>query len=78
MYKTHPNVNRANTKKAKKNKKQTSTDNKRDEINIMNIINENTFNLNLLNNDNRYMKITQKSKLKGVSRQLISTDYREF
>ena len=39
---------------------------KRDEINIMNIINDNIFNLHnsLLNNDNRYMKVT----VIGVSR----------
>ena len=43
---------------------------KRDEINIMNIINENTFNLhhNLLDNDNRYIKVRIKSKLIGVTR----------
>ena len=36
----------------------------------MNIINDNTFNLHnsLLNNDNRYMKVTLKSKLIGVVR----------
>ena len=36
----------------------------------MNIINDNTFNLhnNLSNNDNRYMKVTLKSKLIGVAR----------
>ena len=36
----------------------------------MNIINDNTFNLHksLLNNDNRYMKVTLKSKLIGVAR----------
>ena len=43
---------------------------KRDEINIMNIINDNTFNLHNshLNNDNRYMKVTLNSKLIGVAR----------
>ena len=46
----------------------------------MNIINDNTFNLHksLLNNDNRHMKVTQKSKLIGVARKLISADNREF
>ena len=46
----------------------------------MNIIKDNTFNLenNLLNKDNRYMKITLKSKLIGVARLLISANYREF
>ena len=36
----------------------------------MNIISDNTFNLrnNLLNNDNRYMKVTLKSKLIGIAR----------
>ena len=40
-----------------------------DEINIMNIINDNTYNLHnsLLNNDNRYMKVTLKSKVIGVA-----------
>ena len=47
-----------------------STNNKCDEINIMNIINDNTFTPynSLLNNDNRYMKVTLKSKLIGVAR----------
>ena len=53
---------------------------KRDEINIMNIINDNTFNLyiSLLNNDNRYMKFTLKSKQIGVAKWLILADYGEF
>ena len=36
----------------------------------MNIINDNTFNqhISLLNNDNRYKKVTLKSKLIGVAR----------
>ena len=57
-----------------------STNIKRDEINIMNIIDDNSFNLhnNLLNNDNMYMKVTVKSKLTGIARQLISADYRVF
>ena len=57
-----------------------SIDIKHDEFNIMNIMNNNTFNLhkNLLNNDNRYMKVTVKSKLIGIARLLISADYREF
>ena len=64
MYKKHPNFSRAN-----QDKKQ-STNIKHDEIDIMNIINDNTFNLHnsLLNNDNRYMKITQKSTVIGVAR----------
>ena len=32
----------------------------------------------LLNNDNRYIKVTLKSKLIGVAGELISADYREF
>ena len=32
----------------------------------------------LLNNDNRYMKVTLKSKLIGVTTWLISADYSEF
>ena len=57
-----------------------STNIKPDEINIMNIINDNTFNLQnkLLNDDNRYIKITLKLKLIAVTRLLISADYREF
>ena len=62
MYKTHPNFNKANQEKKQ------STNIKRDEINIMNIINDNTFNLDnsLLNNNNRYMKVTLNSKLTVV------------
>ena len=46
----------------------------------MNIINDNTFNLHnsLLNNDNRFLKVTLKSKQTGVARKLISADYHEF
>ena len=65
VYKTQPNFIRANQKNLVK---QQSTDIKHDEINIMNIINDNIFNLHnsFLNNDNRYMKITINSKLIGV------------
>ena len=51
-------------------KKKEITNIKHDEINIMNIINDNTFNLHnsLLNNDNRYGKVTLKSKLIEVAR----------
>ena len=57
MYKMHLNFSRANQEKKQR------TNIKRDEINIMNIINDNTFNLcnSLLNNDNKYMKVTLKS-----------------
>ena len=50
------------------------------ESNIMNIFNDNTFNLHysLLNNDNRYMKVNLKSKLIRVTRKIISADYHEF
>ena len=44
-----------------------STNIKRDEINKMNIINDTTFNVHnsCLNYDNRYIKVTLKSKLIG-------------
>ena len=35
-------------------------------------------NNNLLNNENKYMKVTLKSKLIGVARSLISANYHEF
>ena len=42
---------------------------KYDKINIIDIINDNTFNLyyNLLNNNDWYIKVTLKSKLKRVA-----------
>ena len=51
-------------------KKKQSTNIKHDEINIINIINDNTFNLHysLLNNDNRYIKVILNSKLTGIAR----------
>ena len=66
MYKTLPNLSRANQENLLVKQ---STDIKRDEINIMNIINDNIFILhnNLLNNNNRYMNVTLKSKLIGVA-----------
>ena len=67
MYKTHPNFSRTNqeTFLAKQ-----STNIKRDEINVMNIINGITFNLHysLLNNSNWYLKVNLKSKLIGIAR----------
>ena len=59
----------SNFSKANQEKKQ-STNIKRDLINIMNIIHDYTFNLHnsLLNDDNRNMKVTLKSKLIRVSR----------
>ena len=73
MYKTNPNFSLG------KSRKKQSTNIKCDEINLMNII-KNTFNLHnsLLNKDNKYMKVTLNSKLLGVARQVISTDYCEF
>ena len=67
VYKTHSNFSR---EKKEKNFSKTSTNIKRDEINIMNIINDNTFNLHNshFNNGNRYMKVTVKSKLIGVAK----------
>ena len=46
----------------------------------MNIINDNTFNLHnsLLNNDNKYVKVTLKSKLIGIAWWLILANYCEF
>ena len=60
--------------------KKLSNNFKRDEINMMNIINDNTFNLHnsLLNYDIRYTKVTLKSKQKRIARLPISTDYHEF
>ena len=59
-HKTYDNFSRANQEKQ-------STNIKCDEINTRNIIYDNTFNLHnsLLNNDNRYMKVTL--KLIGVA-----------
>ena len=49
----HPNFSQANQEKKQ------STNIKWDEINIMTIFNDNTFNLHnsLLNNDNKYIKV---------------------
>ena len=70
-YKTHGCIGRTKNK----------VDIKRDETNKMSIINDNNFNDNnfnlhnsFLNNGNRYMKVTLKSKLVGVARLLISAD----
>ena len=77
MYKTHSNFSLVNQENILMKQ---NTNIKRNEINIINIINDNTFNLHnsLLNNDSRYMKVTLKSNLLGVARKLISADYREF
>ena len=50
------------------NKKKQSTKIKLDDINIWNNINYNTFNMHdrLLNNDNKYVKVIRKSKLKEL------------
>ena len=71
MYKTHPNLARADPEKILK-------------LNVMKlllyIINDNISNLHnsLFDNDNTYMKVTLKSKLTGVARYVISADYRKF
>ena len=70
-YKTHGCIRRNSISAGQIKKKQKTSNNiKRDEIDIMNIINDNTFNLRntRLNNDNRYMKFTRKSNLLGVTR----------
>ena len=63
VYKTPPQFQQG------KSREKLSTNIKCDKINIMNIINDETFNLHnsLLNNDNRYIKITLKSELIGVA-----------
>ena len=60
---THPNFSRANQEK------KHSSNIKRDEINTINNIIDNTFNQynSLLNHDNTYMKVTLKSELIGVN-----------
>ena len=69
-YKTYECIKHTTNSIEKNQETKLSSNIKHDEINIMNIINDNTFNLHnsLLNNDNRYMKITLKFKLKGVAR----------
>ena len=70
-YKTHGWI-RCTPISAGQIKKRTklSTNIKRHEIDIMNIINDNTYNLHswLVNNNNVYMKITLKSKQIGIDR----------
>ena len=60
-YKTHGCIRRTPISAGQIKKKITNI--KRDEINIMNFINVNTFNLHnsLLNDNNRFMKVTVKS-----------------
>ena len=50
-----------------------------DKVIIMNIINDNNFDLyySLLSNNNMYMKVILKSKLIGIARKVSSTDFRE-
>ena len=76
-YKTHSYIRRITMSVWQSRK---STNIKRDEIDIINIINDSTFNLNnnLLNNENRYMKVTLESKQIVVARKLISADYHEI
>ncbi len=61
LYKTHPNFDWSNQEK--------NTNIENAEINTMNIINDNTFNLNnsLLNNDNSIIKVNLKSREIGVT-----------
>ena len=58
-------------------KKKQSTNIKLDEINRINVINDNSF-IGILNNDNKYMKVTLKSQLTRVASLLTSGDYCEF
>ena len=46
----------------------------------MDIINDNILNIHyrLLNDENMYIKVTPKSQIMRVARQLISADYHEF
>ena len=77
VYKTQPNFCCTNQEKILQKQ---STNIKRDEINIINIINDNSFNLHnsLLKNYIRYMKFNLKSKLIGVAWELILVDTRRF
>ena len=72
VYKPHGFIRRTSISAEQIKKKHTpqSTNIIRDEINIMNITNDDTFDLHdsLLNNDNTYMKVTLKSELIGVAR----------
>ena len=61
-YKSCGYIRRTSFSAGQIKKKKKSIKSKLDEISITNLINGNTFNLhnNLLNNNNRYMKVTQK------------------
>ena len=67
-YKTHGCIRRTPIsagQNQEKNLAEQSVTIKRDEINVMNIINDNSFNMHnsIFNNGNRYIKVTIKSKL---------------
>ena len=62
-YKTHKWIRCTPNSAEQIKKKKQSTNIKCDEVNIMNIINDNTFNLH-----NKYMKVILKSKLIEVAR----------
>ena len=68
-YKTHRGIRHTLISAGQITKKKRSTNIKQNKINIRKIINDNTYNLqnSLLNNDNRYMKVTLKSKLIEVA-----------
>ena len=70
VYKTHGCIRRTPISGRADLEKKQSSNIKCDKINTMNIIKDRTFNLHnsLLNYDNRYMKVTLKSKLIGVAR----------
>ena len=57
-----------------------STKIEHDEIDIINIIIDKTYNLqnSVLNNGNKYMKVTLMFKLIGDVKELILADYHEF
>ena len=67
-YKMHRCIRCPPISAAQIKKKKQSSNIKHDEINIMNIINDNTFNVHNSLLNNRYMKVTLKSKLIGVAR----------
>ena len=68
-YKTHRCQGRTLISAVQIKKKKQSTNIKRDKINIMNVINDGTFDPHnsLLNNDNWYIKVALKSNLIGVA-----------
>ena len=75
-----PNFSRANQEKKTKKQKTKVLISNVNENDIINIINDNSFNQHKspLNNDNRYLKDTLNSKPIGVDRLLLLVNYREF